>query len=147
MLLMTTSGSALVAAQSPPSSTERTVASAERSDADRERDRTSKPVAVLGFFGVQAGVRVLDLLSGGGYYSEILSLAVGPEGKEPAQSLHRIDEKFARKDIESAGFSFAGESNALRNPDDDRTQLVFDERIRGRTDRFVYRFVKAGPSE
>ena len=63
-------------------------------------------------------------------------------GSSSAQDLHRIDENFARKDIESAGFVFDGESSVLRNPDDDRLLPVFDERIRRKTDRFVYRFVK-----
>ena len=60
-----------------------------------------------------------------------------------AQGLHRIDEAFAKKDIEAAGFVFDAELNALRNSDDERTMLVFDDRIRRRTDRFVYRIIKA----
>ena len=63
-------------------------------------------------------------------------------GKEAAQDLLRIDEDFARKDIEAAGFAFDGESRVLRNPADDRTMTVFDDRIRRRTDRFIYRFTK-----
>ncbi|MBV1931684.1 MAG: methyltransferase domain-containing protein [Porticoccaceae bacterium] len=213
-----------------------------RSDADRERDKTSKPAAVLEFFAVQPGTRVLDLFSGGGYYSELLSYAVGPagqviahtndvyessageetairfkdnrlanvsrltsemdnlgleqasldmilmvlsyhdiyyiadywpkvdrdqffkqirdslkpggilavidhsaqpgSGKSAAQALHRIDEVFAKQDIESAGFVFDGASETLRNPEDTRTLGVFDEAIRRKTDRFVYRFIK-----
>jgi predicted methyltransferase len=30
----------------------------------------------------------------------------------------------------------------LRNPADDHSLLVFDEKIRGKTDRFVFRFRK-----
>lgn len=33
-------------------------------------------------------------------------------------------------------------SNLLRNADDDRTAMVFDEAIRGRTDRVLYKLVK-----
>jgi predicted methyltransferase len=213
-----------------------------RSESDRKRDETSKPVEVLSFFGVKPGMKVLDFLSGGGYYSEILSYVVGDKGEvvahtneayrkfvgeaiktrfgnnrlpkinqlssevpalglgvekfdmilmvmtyhdvyyvaeywpevdrdnfftqihsalktggtlaiidhsakpntgsSAAQDLHRIDEVFARKDIESAGFSFEASSDVLRNPNDDRTMQVFDEAIRRKTDRFVYRFVK-----
>ena len=213
-----------------------------RSDADRARDTSSKPTEVLSFFGVQPGMAVLDLFSGGGYYSEILSYAVGADGRviahtnkiyesssgeeastrvmknrlpnvtrkvsemdnlglekasldmallvltyhdiyftadywpevdrdnfftqirdslKPggilavvdhsaiagtssgaAQELHRIDEVFAKQDIESAGFVYDGASEALRNPDDARTLGVFDEAIRRKTDRFVYRFIK-----
>jgi predicted methyltransferase len=218
------------------------VANADRSDADRERDITSKPARILTFFGVEPGMEVLDLFSGGGYYSEILSHAVGPEGRVVAhntkaylnyvadeiaaryrgerlpnverlttetdnlslssnrfdlilivlgyhdiyysadywpainrdrffeqiyralkpggtlaivdhaapdgtgtaavQALHRIDEHFARLDIESAGFTFEASSDILRNPDDTRTLGVFDKNIRRNTDRFVYRFAK-----
>ena len=63
-------------------------------------------------------------------------------GKEAAQNLHRIDPEFAKGDIQGAGFVFDGRSDVLRDPDDDRTLLVFDDRIRRRTDRFVYRFIK-----
>ena len=213
-----------------------------RSAEDHKRDETSKPVEVLSFFGVKPGMKVLDFLSGGGYYSEILSYVVGdkgdvvahtneaygkfvgeaintrfgnnrlpkikrlisevpalglgvekfdmilmvmtyhdvyyvadywPEvdrdnffaqihsalktggtlaivdhsaksgtGSSAAQDLHRIDEVFARQDIERAGFSFEASSDVLRNPGDDRTIQVFDETIRRKTDRFVYRFIK-----
>jgi len=63
-------------------------------------------------------------------------------GKSAAQTLHRIDEVFAKQDIESAGFVFGGALDVLRNPDDERTLSVFDESIRTKTDRFVFRFIK-----
>ena len=213
-----------------------------RSDADRKRDETSKPVEVLSFFGVKPGMKIVDFLSGGGYYSEILAYAVGDKGQvvahtneaygkfvgdaieirfgnnrlpmikrmtteipalgfgnekfdmilmvmtyhdvyymadywprvdrdnffnqihsalkpggtlaiidhsavsgtgsSAAQDLHRIDEEFARADIESAGFTFEASSDVLRSDDDDRTVQVFDESIRRKTDRFVHRYVK-----
>ncbi len=213
-----------------------------RSSADRERDKASKPNAVLNLAGIQPGMTVLDLFAGGGYYSELLSYAVGPEGRvisqtnavyesstgeeaarrfkdnrlsnvsrvvseinnlgledssldmvllvlvyhdiyftadywpqvdrdnffrqirkslkpggvlvvidhsalentgsSAAQDLHRIDEAFAKQDIESAGFAFDAASDVLRNSNDARTLSVFDEAIRRKTDRFVYRFIK-----
>lgn len=60
------------------------------------------------------------------------------------QTLHRIEGAFLRAEVEAAGFVFDGESNAVANPDDDRTINVFDDAIRGRTDQFVYRFRKPG---
>lgn len=213
-----------------------------RSAADRERDKTSKPVEVLSFLGVKPGMSVLDFLSGSGYYAEILAYAVGDSGQvvahtneaygkfvadaieerfgkqrlpqvirlnselptlglgkesfdlillvmtyhdvyyvadywpavdregffrqlrdalkpggvlaiidhsakagtgnSAAQELHRIDEDFARRDIESAGFTFQASSDVLRNTADDRSVQVFDESIRRKTDRFVHRYVK-----
>ena len=47
-----------------------------------------------------------------------------------------------KKEVESAGFKFAGESNALRNKADPRTAAVFDAGIRGHTDQFILKFVK-----
>ena len=213
-----------------------------RSLADRERDKSSKPNAVLNFIGLKPGMKVLDLFAGGGYYSELFSYAVGPDGQvishtnavyesstgkeaagrfkdnrlsnvrrvvseinnlgleessldmvllvlvyhdiyftadywpkvnrdnffrqireslkpggvlvvidhsalantgmSAAQDLHRIDEVFAKQDIESAGFAFDAASEVLRNSNDARTLSVFDEAIRRKTDRFVYRFIK-----
>ena len=81
-------------------------------------------------------------LKRGGTLAVIDVSAIPGTGKTADQDLHRIDEEFARKDIESAGFVFEGESKLLRNPGGDRTLLVFDECIRRKTDRFVYRFSK-----
>ena len=58
--------------------------------------------------------------------------------------LHRIDEALVKREVEAAGFVLAAESQALRNPADDRKKNVFDPAIRGRTDQFMLRFVKIG---
>ncbi len=47
---------------------------------DRELDDKRKPGEVLAFFGVGPGSTVLDVFSGGGYYTGILSPLIGPEG-------------------------------------------------------------------
>ncbi len=65
-------------------------------------------------------------------------------GKSAAQDLHRIDQAFAKKDLKSHGFTLVGDSKVLRNAADDRTRLVFDETIKGKTDRFVLLFQKQG---
>jgi predicted methyltransferase len=84
--------------RSAPSAAEVAVSDPRRSDADRERDATSKPAEVLDFFGAKPGMHVLDLLSGGGYYSEILAYAVGSEGSVVAHS-NDIYEKYHRQAI------------------------------------------------
>ena len=56
------------------------VAHPDRSDADRDRDAGRKPAAVLAFFGLAPGMRVLDLYTGGGYYTEVVARAVGERG-------------------------------------------------------------------
>ena len=53
----------------------------QRSEADLQRDRTSKPAAIIAFSGVKTGMVIGDVLGGGGYYSELLSQAVGKAGK------------------------------------------------------------------
>ena len=47
-----------------------------------------------------------------------------------------------RADFERAGFVLEAQSDMLRNPEDDHSKNVFDPSIRGRTDRFIYRFRK-----
>jgi predicted methyltransferase len=59
-----------------------------------------------------------------------------------AGSLHRIDPDVVKADFESAGFVLDGTSDVLRNPADDHSLKVFDPAIRGKTDRFLFRFVK-----
>src|SRR5690606_8924023 len=74
----------------------------------------------------------------------IIDHAANPGGdtREVVEKLHRIDPAVVRADFERAGFVLEAESDLLRNPDDDRTVNVFDDKIRGRTDRFVFKFRK-----
>lgn len=59
---------------------ETAVANSARPGEDTQRDVNRKPVAVLEFFGIKPGMKVLDIFAGGGYYSEILSYVVGAQG-------------------------------------------------------------------
>lgn len=218
-----------------------------RPAADRARDGTSKPAEVLAFFGLERGMRVLDLNAATGWYTEILARVVGPSGhvvahnhpgarttlaaedferrygagrlpnveqlfvrhndlrlppesldlvllslvyhdtywhsdavdwgpvdrqallaalrtalrpggvvgvvdhaaaagRDPYESVmavHRIDPEVVKRDFAAAGFELEGESDVLRNANDDRSRSVFDAAVAGRTDRFVLRFRKA----
>jgi predicted methyltransferase len=69
---------------------------------------------------------------------------VGPAGDTRAvvDKLHRIDPTTVKADFLAAGFVLEAESPLLHMADDDHTKLVFDPAVRGRTDRFVYRFRK-----
>ncbi len=227
-----------------PSVYDAAVAATDRLPGDYERDAGRRPALVLAFFGVRPGQTVLELFSGGGYYTELLSRVVGPEGKVIAQTneayvgfageefvdrhaggrlgnvdilmaennelqldaasidiitivlgyhdlyyaapdrgwpkfdvqkllaelheslrpggvlgivdhmaepgspretggtVHRIDAAAVVEDLEAAGFVLDATSDALRNPDDDYSTSVFDPSVRGKTDRFVLRFVK-----
>lgn len=222
------------------------VAAPSRPADDLARDPLRKPAEVLCHFGIDAGDHVLDLFSGSGYYTEIISNLVGPSGSVVAHnnkaylgfqkdqiaaryndgrlantrqlhaeadtlrlrantfdaalmilayhdiyyvtddgswptidgprllreimkglkpggvlgvvdhtaapgspvstgtSLHRIDPAVLKAQIEAAGFVFVGESDALRNAADDHTKPMFDEAVRGKTDRVIYKFRKPG---
>ncbi len=61
-------------------------ASAERSDADKARDAARKPAEVIAFAGVKPGMTVLDVMAATGWYTEVLSEAVGPEGTVYAEN-------------------------------------------------------------
>ena len=56
--------------------------------------------------------------------------------------LHRIDPNVVKADFKRAGFVLVGSSNLLRNPADDHNSLVFDPKIKGKTDRFIFKFKK-----
>ena len=58
------------------------------------------------------------------------------------EELHRIDPATVKADFKRAGFKLEAESNLLRNPADDHSLLVFDPKIRGQTDRFLFKFRK-----
>jgi len=57
-----------------------------RSDDDKARDAQRKPDQVLTFLGLRSGDTVLDIWSSGGWYTEVLSIVVGPEGKVLSQN-------------------------------------------------------------
>lgn len=63
-----------------PAHIAKAVADASRPEADTKRDADRKPSAILAFSGVKAGDKVAEILPGGGYFTRLLSLAVGPSG-------------------------------------------------------------------
>ena len=225
---------------------ETAVARAARPESDRARDAGRQPAAVLEFLGIEPGMTVLDMFTGGGYYAEIVAGVVGEDGKVIAQSnqaylnyvgdqfkerfdsgrltnvevlmaennelsleadsldavmlvlsfhdlyhsdpengwpkidaptflaelkkglkpggvvaivdhyaeagapaetgttTHRIDPAIVIVDMEAAGFVLDGQSDILRNPNDDYSRVVFDPALRGKTDRFIMRFKNPG---
>jgi len=219
---------------------DKSIASAERTAADRERDAHEKPAEVLAFAGVKPGMVVADLFAGGGYYTELVSGVVGPNGKvlavnnlpyatyfkdgikarftegrlknvehrlveasymniapasvdlamivmayhdvywvdekegwpeintagflqsvkrmlkpggklliidhnaaagsgsEAAGKLHRLNEDWAKKSLVAAGFAFEKSYDGLRNPKDQLDKMVYDDAVKGKTDRYVH---------
>jgi predicted methyltransferase len=78
----------------------------------------------------------------GGFYVIVDHAAAAGTGTSSAGSLHRIDPAVVREEVEAAGFVLDAESSLLANHDDPHSSKVFDPSIKGRTDRFAYRFVK-----
>jgi predicted methyltransferase len=66
----------------------------------------------------------------------------GPAGdpREVTDKLHRIDPDRVKADMAAAGFVLESESPMLRRSEDDRSKLVFDPAVRGKTDRFALKF-------
>ena len=81
-----------------------------------------------------------DALKPGGHLLVVDHAAVAGTGSSAASTLHRIDEAFTKKDIASHGFLVEKSWHGLRNSADDHTKGVFDEAIRGKTDRFSILF-------
>ena len=66
----------------------------------KARDEARKPIETIQFFGIETGDTVVELIAVGGWFTEVLSAAVGPSGKvyasnppglvpaEPEKALH-----------------------------------------------------------
>jgi predicted methyltransferase len=83
-----------------------------------------------------------DRLKPGGRYVVVDHAAAAGTGADKAQSLHRIDPAAVRAEVEAAGFILDAETALLANDDDPHAAKVFDPSVKGRTDRFAYRFVR-----
>ncbi|HEY6049387.1 MAG TPA: methyltransferase [Sphingomicrobium sp.] len=64
------------------------------------------------------------------------------DARATVEKFHRIDPNVVKADFKRAGFVFVKSSNLLRNPADDHSLLVFDPKVRGKTDRFIFEFKK-----
>ena len=85
---------------------------------------------------------ILAALRPGGTFAVIDHHAEVGSAARDAQTLHRGDAEQIKAEILAAGFEWVSESDLLRHPEDDRTRNVFEEGMRGKTDRFVHRFRK-----
>jgi predicted methyltransferase len=85
---------------------------------------------------------IYDALKPGGIYIVLDHAAAAGTGTSKTNDLHRIDPAVVKAEVTAAGFEFVGESDAMRNPADDHTLPIFDKSIKGKTDRFIYKFRK-----
>ena len=100
-LTLALAGHAAFAQPDSQSVYERALASESRLEGDAARDAGRKPAAVLKFLGITPGMTVLDMFSGGGYYSEIMANVVGDSGNVVAHSntayLNFVGEEFINR--------------------------------------------------
>ena len=101
VLALTVAGQSSVAQPDSQSVYERALASESRLEGDAARDAGRNPAAVLKFLGITPGMTVLDMFSGGGYYSEIMANVVGDSGNVVAHSntayLNFVGEEFVNR--------------------------------------------------
>ena len=75
-------GTALLAADKISKPIADAVADTARPQADTDRDAARKPAEMLAFAGIKPGEQIIELLPGGGYFTRLLSVTVGPKGME-----------------------------------------------------------------
>lgn len=77
---------------------------------------TLKPDGVLGVIDMESGTKIHN------------------------KDLHRIHHQNVRDEFKEAGFVLEAEADFLKNANDDYSKMVFEPSVRGKTDRFVFRF-------
>ncbi len=85
---------------------------------------------------------ILRALKPGGVFGVVDHHAEAGSKDRDVKSIHRVDASIVKQELVDAGFVLEAESDLLSHPEDDRTKNVFDPSIRGKTDRFIYRFRK-----
>ncbi len=70
-----------------------------RPENDTARDAGRHPAEILSFAGVEPGWRVADLGAGAGYYTRILSGAVGMDGEVVSENMQWIVDRFPNADV------------------------------------------------
>lgn len=91
---------------------------------------------------VEFDKRVFASVKPGGEFVVLDHRAKAGTGIADTGTLHRIDPAVVKREVEEAGFKYAGHSKVLENPKDALTLRVFDPKIRHHTDQFIYKFVR-----
>ena len=98
-------------------------------------NRTSGPLNM-----VPVNKAIFAALKPGGVYLIVDHAAAKGANFSVTETLHRSEADAVKKEVLEAGFVLDGESSALANPADDRTEPVFQ--MHDKTDQFVLRFRK-----
>lgn len=88
---------------------------------------------------------IFRALKPGGVFAVVDHSGRAGTGHSEAKTLHRIEEKLVRKEIQKAGFKLVAEAKFLRNPGDAMDWNASPGAAaarRGSTDRFVLKFVR-----
>ena len=87
---------------------------------------------------------VFDGLKPGGIFIVLDHAADESDTPDVTSRLHRIQESRVKTEVVAAGFKLLGESNVLRNPQDDHKGSNAEADLRGHTDQFILKFQKPG---
>jgi predicted methyltransferase len=87
------------------------LASPERSAENKARDAARKPIETVQFFGIKTGDTVVDMIAESGWFTEVLSAAVGPRGHVYSQN-----PPFIPEDAEKALLARLGNAEEVRVP-------------------------------
>ena len=90
---------------------------------------------------------IWDALKPGGVFAIVDHTGRDGTGLTEVKTLHRIEEKVVRDELQAAGFRVEAEGGFLRNPSDTRDWNASPSSAgeqRGTSDRFVLKFVKPG---
>jgi predicted methyltransferase len=93
---------------------------------------------------VKVNTQIFKSLKPGGLYIVMDHRSAKGAGPGVTETLHRMDEDLARKEIEAAGFRFVKAGTVLNNPKDDLNKRVFEEGEHDHTDQFILMFRKPG---
>ncbi|HET7174771.1 MAG TPA: methyltransferase [Gammaproteobacteria bacterium] len=86
--------------------------------------------------------KVFDALKPGGLFVVIDNVAPAGSGFADTDTIHRVDPEAVKKEVDSAGFVFDGESDALKNTADTHLLMSYEPPMAGHNDQFIFRFKK-----
>jgi len=99
--LLAVAAAALLTAGAPaapvPAYVKAAIADSARPVADTTRDADRKPAEMLAVAGIKPGMRVMDMVPGGGYFTRFFAKAVGPNGYVYAYQPTELDHFFKDK--------------------------------------------------